>query len=1382
MIQKNKNTAPYKKSSMIEWQGIIDLTKDESTPFKATIEKFAQNNCQAHDLDLKNIGTSYYSLYSLRINNADRILYTVFTHQNRAYVVLLEVVYNHDYQKSKFMNPGFLDEFMFKNQLSLIQIIKEQNVTETDEVDKTELPIEYRFVKKQAREWVILSSEQQHLLNTYQQANNIMLVSGGPGSGKSIAALSLLMHELQVDHGTRGDNLVYLTQSALLAETMQGRWEQQRKHLNSEEFASNPFAKNVYFLTYPEFIKHLILESPESISLLDKEYYQAWFESYSQSISIKSSNLMKELKRQWGKQLSSFIYKEFRILSGYLTDEGTLQGTRKSFFSDENQRKWIETAFLAYQKGLNESHQLDLVFSPIYEKKIRGYVVVDEAQDFSGAQLCSIYRAVEDKKLSLFYDFHQALSDDLSQTKFLMDLGAQYGASLKQILLSGSFRLPSKLVKLANDILKMGRKLIGGISDRNDVLKLEQTVEQEEYHQQNPEEFLEWINDSEEIRKKPELIAKICNSVDVAIITLQEYKNEVINLFKSHSVFTVEEIKGLEFTHIIVYRLFDSVEASQANNHLRTLNLNKEPQFFPKAGKGNYQYNHLLHLWFTAMTRPKQRLSLIQNAHHNNETILSLIENNFQKTYTINTENLNISTQEEWRHKAQEALKNANHEYARWICETKLEQTLDTFSMRDISSEVHPPEIIQKPIVVPPDALSTNNSETDKLVLLRQDVLNRLRANKIKEVVNLVLKVANRANLFVSLCADPDFFQQLVNNYWFIKLLCHHDKDSMPLLNDLLSIKEGERLFLSICVKEEASQENLGQFANRLLEEPSFISAFLKRNARSQLSACHRLHQLYGKLYEIYPEEYPEDQINDEYDSQNSIQVDSCLLIKALYFVQYLIIKSQKKTIAHEEYMNTLLALPPQSGIPLLLDILAQKKLWGNQWLKELIANKEAIKKLSTHTKFITILCENIQGRSCLNHLCIDPSGAGATLFFHLCLVPGFIDSLIASDHFAKEMFQINESFNSAFYWLLLLKDGQNAFEHLCQHAGFQKYLLAHADLFLNCLFNLSPNQSSPLYWLSIFSKDRQILSFLFDELKPLDRTKSQLQKKFLEHSLLIPALISLRTDQSLYVGTSSMHYLFSFPKNKSLIKALSVHIVPFLTRLPSFLETLLCCRPFKETKEYGNSLFFGLLLTKEGANFLYNLLENEHFLVELSQHRHFVKVLLTQASALHSYAPNRCALHLLLATNDGRKVFTKLWTYPDFAQEIKKHPLLKEAFTTLVVLKKNILNPNTKPATDNYHSPEVNVLNKKTTQSIKKIDNQLKQPKFAINATLFALDKNAQKLLVEKEPFIEKTESGLHYQSVKDLLNLYFPKIAEELLAAIQETEEIAKPSTPSL
>ncbi len=138
--------------------------------------------------------------------------------------------------------------------------------------------------------------------------------------------------------------------------------------------------------------------------------------------------------------------------------------------------------------------------------------------------------------------------------------------------------------------------------------------------------------------------------------------------------------------------------------------------------------------------------------------------------------------------------------------------------------------------------------------------------------------------------------------------------------------------------------------------------------------------------------------------------------------------------------------------------------------------------------------------------------------------------------------------------------------------------------------------------------------------------------------------------------------------------------------------------------------------------------------------------------------------------------------SYPDFAQELKKHPLLKEAFTTLVALKKNILSLNSKPATDNYHSPEVNVLSKKTTQPIKKVDNQLKQPKFAINATLFALDKNAQKLLSEKEPFIEKTGTGFHYQSVADLLNLYFPKIAEELLTVIQETEELPKRSTPSL
>lgn len=1399
MLPTNKNIRPYKKPSIIDWQGIIDLTKEESAPFKATVDKFIQGNCQSQDLDLKKIGASDYSLYSLRINDADRILYTVFIHQHQPYIVLLEVVYNHDYQKSKFMSPGFLDKFMAQRQLYLTQIIQAQNTSEANEeekINKIDLSDEYRFVNKQAQEWVVLSNEQQHILNTYQQKNNIMLVSGGPGSGKSIAALSLLMDELQVDHGTKGDALVYLTQSPLLAETMQGLWDQQRSDLKSEDLRTNPFAKKVYFLTYPEFVKQLILESPESMTLLNKEYYQAWFESYSQSLVIKSSDLMKELVKEYKKQLSSIIYKEFRILSGYLTDEGTLDGTRKSFFTKENQRKWVEGAFLAYQKGLKDSQQLDLVFSQIYGKKVRGYVVVDEAQDFSGAQLCSIYRAVEDNRLSFFYDFHQALSDDLSQTKFLMDLGSQYGALVQPILLSGSFRLPSKLVNLANDLLRMGRKLIGGVTDRNDLLQLEQTIEQEEYHQHNPEEFLEWIENAEEIKNNPELITKICDSVDVAIITLEEHKKEAIDLFKSQSIFTVEEIKGLEFAHIIVYRLFDSVEAGQANNHLKTINLNKEPQFFPKAGKENYQFNHLAHLWFTAMTRPKQRLSLIQKAHHHNELILSLIENHFQKTFTINAENLNKSTQEEWVHQAQEALKNANHDYARWICETKLGQSLEAFERRESAPQTQLQQLPLETIVTPPPTCSLVNPEATKLVSLRQNILSLLNNNKIKEVVNLVVKVSNRAKTFVSLCADPDFFQQLVNNYWFIKLLCNHDKDSMPLLNDLLSDHESLKLFLSICVKEQSTQKDLEQFTDRLLGEPTFISALLKRNPRSHLSCCHRLHHIYTKLEEIYPKDPSEEKISSDTDPDNFIEINASLLAKAEFFIQCLILKSQEKIIAHDEYINTLLVLPSQNP-PLLLDILKNKELWGSVFLMRLLMNQQAMAKLGTHKEFATVLSKKINGYPGLYYLFTDTSGAGHKVFYQLCKIATFTDSLIKSNNFAKDLFSINEYNYSAFYWLFFFKGGKESFDYLSQQPSFQKYLLEHTDLFLSSLFALSPhNQLSALYWLSFFSKNKQLLSFLFEtqqtESKSLVLAKERFQQKFFNHPNLIPALISLRADSSDYVGTSCLHYFFAYPSNEAIAKALSLHVIPALTKSSMFLETLLCCRPdIGSITEKGISLFFELLRTQAGADFLYNLLADEGFLHELARHRHFIKVLLTPASESHPHCPNRCGLHLLLATEEGRNVFSRLWMDADFTQQLKESPQLKQALTTLVAPEKSMVVITRKAAFNpkdsikqgycyEYEVPDVSFRHKTINWVIRDFDNRLKQQRLTINVSLSTLDKFQEKFAQNKEQFIK--ESKACFVSVQTILSRYFPEIAQELLSTTQEEESITKKNIVSL
>src|SRR5207253_6661311 len=47
-------------------------------------------------------------------------------------------------------------------------------------------------------------------------------------------------------------------------------------------------------------------------------------------------------------------------------------------------------------------------------------------------------------------------------------------------------------------------------------------------------------------------------SKECAVITLDEFKKEAADLFGKERVYTVDEIKGLQYVQIIIYKFFDS--------------------------------------------------------------------------------------------------------------------------------------------------------------------------------------------------------------------------------------------------------------------------------------------------------------------------------------------------------------------------------------------------------------------------------------------------------------------------------------------------------------------------------------------------------------------------------------------------------------------------------------------------------------------------------------------------------------------------------------------------------------------------------------------------------------------------------------------------------
>ena len=91
-------------------------------------------------------------------------------------------------------------------------------------------------------------------------------------------------------------------------------------------------------------------------------------------------------------------------------------------------------------------------------------------------------------------------------------------------------------------------------------------------------------------------VAHLLDSTTFAIVTLEEHKQAALALFGDKAkklLYTVEEIKGLEFPNILAYKLLDTKKGHEANGIIRKENIElpKTNQVAnrPKNGPGDQE-------------------------------------------------------------------------------------------------------------------------------------------------------------------------------------------------------------------------------------------------------------------------------------------------------------------------------------------------------------------------------------------------------------------------------------------------------------------------------------------------------------------------------------------------------------------------------------------------------------------------------------------------------------------------------------------------------------------------------------------------------------------------------------------------------------------------
>ncbi len=604
--------------------------------------------------------TGYTNLYSIRYSKKGRIILS----ELNDHLVVLAILENHEYNKvlvrnaklwarldiaviaikkknSKAPESGGLEQRLLKMSVSKRLSLRDaKNLTLYQ-------PVAFEPVGDKLKV-LTLDAHQQDAISASLPA----IVSGLPGSGKTMVALALLGIANNSNEDTK---VLYVTQSAALARKVE---------LDFTRVSTSRNFSAVSFKTYEELLKDCGVTKRILTAKAANEYMQVWFASYTGAYR-RGETKMAQMTREMGKLGSDTLYQEFRIRSGYSGEaycDPKIVGRKQSLFKNADEREWINTA---YEQFIGELEKQDFVMADFATPLVQGggnaydAIFVDEAQDLSNGQVLKLAEISKDKKsICYFYGDGQSLQDDTANKIFMQYI---LGQEVQSISLMQPYRCSMAIMHAAKAIDQL----------RLDVTpKAKAGVPFDLENQENRNVgSVAWVDTKNEKGKLKEYQSLVNGNPDACVITHAAQKEEAIKRYKveDYQVFTPAEIKGLQYKVVILYEplaegIYGDIEAA----------LKKQSRDFNLSSP--------LSNLFVAITRAEERLIFDSSVHRQKigERIKNAIEEANEK-YSVQTELYDVqdavNLEEGWRNRAQKLAETEREERAGEILDKKLKYT-----------------------------------------------------------------------------------------------------------------------------------------------------------------------------------------------------------------------------------------------------------------------------------------------------------------------------------------------------------------------------------------------------------------------------------------------------------------------------------------------------------------------------------------------------------------------------------------------------------------------------------------------------------------------------------------------------------------------------------
>ncbi len=527
-----------------------------------------------HSAEVKKLsGTPYYRA---KLDYTNRLLFKVVTHNQKKYALILEIIHNHAYEKSRFLNGAKIDESKFE-------------IIQKDAFDK-QTTNHIFYINQENPYFHILDKiiSFDSIQNSIFNLNPPLIIIGSAGSGKSM----LTLEKMKTFYG----EVLYVTGSPYLVQNACQLY-----------YANHYFneTQEVDFLSYRELLE--TIKVPEGKEI-DFQNFFRWVLKINRTGHFQDANK---------------LYEEFKgVITGNTIDKPYLSreqythlGIKQSIYSVE-ERNQVYELFEKYLEFLKENNYYDTNLISYdyltYCQAKYDFMIVDEVQDFTPVQLSLILKTLKfQQQFILCGDSNQIVHPNFFSWAKIKSLfynqSTDYPSEIIRII-NKNYRNAPNVTAIANKILKTKNVRFGSIDKESHYLVDSQSTTKGEVY---------CLLENDAIRQ--EINNKTHKSTNFAVIVLRDdLKEKASRYFQTPLIFSIYEAKGLEYDNVILYNFISSDEKrfrdiAQGVNHDDLEGELVYGRVKDKTDRSLEIYKFFINALYVAITRAIKNVYFIEN-------------------------------------------------------------------------------------------------------------------------------------------------------------------------------------------------------------------------------------------------------------------------------------------------------------------------------------------------------------------------------------------------------------------------------------------------------------------------------------------------------------------------------------------------------------------------------------------------------------------------------------------------------------------------------------------------------------------------------------------------------------------------------------------------